>query len=268
MDDEKEKFALWGDHLLKKLNNGTQQHKLYLQFLNGIVKRVKDDMDAVVAVCGERGIGKSSFGLVSGIALNKLGLDFSMDNVFYLSKEIDKAIEQIINSTSSVFVFDEMIDFAYSRNAMTTMNRNIARILTKTRKLNNVYFFCIPKFRELDSTIRNNVVNYWIEVFWRSRDKDEDRRYAMASLFKKDRNPLTDDPWGFSMEQHKKKRIFTPKDQLKLMKRIRSHVCTMAFPKLPKTIEDYYKEISIQSIKESNLFLKNIPTPKPKPKNL
>lgn len=243
------KSDLWGKRLHEKVINGNKQTKQYAMFLAGLKERTDNNKDAVVAVCGERGMGKSSFAIVSGMILHHLGLNFDFDNIYYGTRDINKAIGKITSSQKTVFVFDEMIDFGYSRDAMSRLNKTIAKILTKSRKLNNIYFFCIPRFRNLDSTIRNDVVHYWIDVFWKSQNKEQKSRFAMAALFRKDRNPVAVDPWGVDDIKLVKKRAFTPHDTLMVCNKIRSYVCSLVFPPIPIPIEKEYEELSKGSLK-------------------
>lgn len=235
---------LWGEKVYKRLEKGNTQQRLYLAFLRGIAKRTENNMDAIVAVCGERGMGKSSYGILSAVLLRQYGLDFNFSDIYYGADSLKTAVTRISTSKRRVYVFDEIIDLAYSRNAMTTMNKNLARFFTKVRKMNNIIFLCIPRFRTLDPALRNDVVHFWNEVFWKSQAKDPSDRFAMVALFRKDKNPLTDDPWGLDDRVMSKRRAYTPKDHLKVMKRVRSYVGNIAYPPLPAALEKAYVESS------------------------
>lgn len=239
-----EQLDLWGRKLLDKLKNGNLQERLYIKYLEGLSKRTEKNMDAIIAVCGERGMGKSSFAIESGVILRQFGVGFDFSDIYFGEKSLKDAVGRISTSKRRAYVFDEIIDLAYSRNAMTTMNRNIARFFTKVRKMNNIIFLCIPRIRTLDPALRNDVVHFWNEVFWKSSAKDRDKQFAMVALFRKDKNPLTDDPWGLDDRLMHKRRAYTPKDHLKLMKRVRSYVGCLAYPPLPDVLERAYVDSS------------------------
>lgn len=246
-----EQLDSFGEKLIKKLESGNSQEKLFLNLLEGIADRINNDKDAIICTCGDRGKGKTSLAVWAAIGLRQFNIKFNMSNIFYGSKDLKTAIRKMINETRNTFIFDEMIDHAYSRDAMSSVNKTVAKILTKSRKVNHVTFFCIPRFRNLDSTIRNDVVNFWLEVFWQSKAEDRHKKYALAALFRKDMNPLAQDPWGFDDTSYIRKRIFSAHDQLKLMRKIRSYVCPIQFPPLPLTLENKYKQLSIECLKDS-----------------
>lgn len=247
MIDDKQ-LDLWGRRLRLRLNRGNEEMKLMLEFDLGLKRRVDDNKDAVVAWCGDRGMGKSTGGIVNGLVLRDLEMTFDMSNVFYGAENLDIAVKKVTSTRGNVFVFDEMIDFAYSREAMTSANRAIVKIITKARKLNHIIFLCIPKFKTLDSGIRNDCVNFWIEVLWKSENKNRDKRFALAALFRKDLNPMVSDPWGLDDTKAMKRRLFNPLAQLRFMERMRSYLGTMAFPPIPKVIEEVYEEHSRNAI--------------------
>jgi len=242
---------LWGDKLQSKLENGTHQQRQYLKFLDGLVWRANNNMDAVVAVCGERGMGKSSFAITSGILLRRKGINFDFENIFYGPDALKGAVTNISQSRKGAYVFDEMIDLAYSRNAMTTLNRSLAQFFTKIRKMNNIVFLCIPRFKALDPALRNDIVHFWAEVFWKSYAQEHKKRFALVSLFRKDKNQMTDDPWGFD-NKYIYKRAFKPLDQLRIMKKMRSYVGCVNCPPLPKPIEKAYEDTARDYLKTSS----------------
>ncbi len=239
---------LWGKHLLEKLEKGDEQERLYLQFAKELKGRLDKNKDAIICVSGERGLGKSSFSVNTCLLLRQLGVKFTTSHIFYGETERDSAINTYRSSQFSAFSFDEMIDFAYSRDAMTRQSKMLIKTLTKSRKLNNITFLNIPRFRALDPGIRNEVVHFWCDIVWRSDAEDRDKQFALVALLSKDRNPITTDPWGLDDSRLMKKRIYDAGNHLKFLKKLRSFVCVMRFPPLPKVLEDYYESLSIKSL--------------------
>jgi len=245
-----EQLDKWGKHIIHKLEaTGKEDDRNFLNMLQGVATRLNENKDAVICVGGERGMGKTSLAIISALILRQYGVSFNFSNIFYGQDDIEKSLEKVVTNEHSCFIFDEMIDFAYSREAMTTVNRTIVKILTKARKLNHVYFFCIPRFKSLDSNVRNFIVHYWIEVYWKNDAKAHDEKFAYAALFSKDKNPATSDPWGIediAAKKYKPVRGF--QDTWKVMKKFRSYICDLTFPALPIVIEKEYEELSKLSL--------------------
>ena len=247
----------WGERIFQKVIAGNYGMRLYYRFLEGLHVRTQQNKDAVVAVCGERGLGKSSFAILSSILLRRIGLSYSFSNNFYGSEKTKEVLTEIVNSEKTVYNFDEVINYGYSRNATTRINKRFANIFTMARKLNNVYFYCIPKFRKLDSDLRNDIVHYWIEIFWQSNTKDHHKKYAHAVIFRKDKNPISLDPWGFEeMRAYKYKKVFTHEAQQRILKKMRSYVCTISFPALPLKLEEEYEQLSKDALRKTMSSIK------------
>lgn len=253
-----EQLGIWGKKVARKHRRNTIQRQRLMRFLDAIKWRVEHNMDVVVAVCGPRGIGKSSFAIVCALILRDMGLDFSMDDVLFGPEALERAIPLMATTRRRVYVFDEMIDLAYSRNAMTALNRGITQFMTKLRKMNNVVFLNIPRFKTLDTGFRNDIVHVWIEVFWRSHAKSESERIALAAMFLKNIDPKTDDPWGL-VERGKQRPVFTIEKKLRAIRRMGGFKGTMAFHPLPHVIEEEYEARSRSYIGDAGEdFLKTI----------
>lgn len=262
-----ESCDLWGKKLITKMENGSQQKKKYVKFLRMLKERTDSNLDAIIAVCGPRGMGKSSLSIESALILRQLGMSFDFNDIVFGQDALEKAIPKIASTRGRVYVFDEMIDLSYSRNAMSTLNKSIAQFITKVRKMNNIIFLNIPRFKTLDPAIRNDIVHFWIEVFWRSPDTvQHSERVALAALFTKDRDPTTNDPWDLDLPKDKKRMAFTPQQQLRIMKRMRSYRACLSFHPLPKVIENEYENRSRSYIGVAGQDFLNALAAKRKPK--
>jgi hypothetical protein len=235
----------WAKKLYDRVASGENEEDiLYLDFLKLLIERSDNNKDAVIAVCGERGMGKSSFAIVCALILRQLGMSFEMENIFYGTHDLRPAVMKMTTSRRTIFVFDEMIDFAFSHDAMSMLNKNISKLLTKNRKMNNIYFLCIPRFKNLDSTIRTGIINFWIEVFWKSNAKEKDKQFAYAQFFRMDKNVCSDDPWGLENKDVRKIRAISGFEQLKIFKKINPRSQTFRFPPIPKPLEKQYEVLS------------------------
>lgn len=245
-----EQLDAWGKKIIFRMQNGDTQQRAYYHYLKGLATRTERNMDGIIAVCGKRGMGKSSYAILSATLLRQFGVDFNFNDIYFGEDSLDRAVSTIASAKRRAYVFDEMIDLAYSRNAMTILNRRITQFFTKIRKMNNIVFLCLPRFKTLDPGIRNDVVHFWNEVFWKSYSKNEAERFALVALFMKDNNPTSDDPWGLETSQYTKRRAYTPKEQLKVMKRLKGYVGTLRFPPLPDVFEKAYLESSESYLKD------------------
>jgi hypothetical protein len=254
-----EQLDLWGDHLIKKLaaqeEESHENMHYYKIFLDELAKRPKEYKDALIAVCGPRGYGKSSFALVSALILRRLIKDegdiFTMDNVCHSMKQLANVVKKASSESCRVYIIDEAIDVSYSRDALSRTSKALIKFVTRARKRRNIYFWCIPSFRELDSEFRNNAIHYWIEIFYQTAHSEQNKRYAVAGLFSRNMNPTASDKWGFDTSPIIKYAIHNKADVMKYLRRLPSWLCFVSFPALPAVIEDAYSKESMVAIEET-----------------
>lgn len=247
-----EQLDLWGKRLLERVEKDDKKYsQYYLLFLKRLIARIENNKDAIIFVGSEKGGGKSTFSITSALILRQLGAKFDFNsNIFYGEGQFDEAIKKISSMRKHVLIFDEMIDFGFSKNAMTRLNKNLVTLFNKARKNNHIIFMCMPYFSELDKSMRNQV-NFWVEMGWLSENQEHDRRFSVSGLLTKSRNFLGGDKWGLDDRRYEKKRIFSSREKLGLMQRLPSFICYLASPALPKIVEDSYQELSHQAIVET-----------------
>jgi len=257
-----EQLDFWGKRLLEKIQKSDlKEMHLFHAFLEELVRRTERKMDGVIAICGPRGYGKTTLALVSSLILRQLlprneEAAFTWDNICYHYDDIGDVIEKASANSIRVYPIDEAIDVMDARDSMSKVNKELGRFMTKARKKKNIYFWCIPSFVDLDSRLRNNIIHFWIEIFWKSNHADEDKRYAYAAFFAKDSDPTVRDKWGFDDLKKTRRSTYTAEEQLKLMKRMRGFVCVIAFPMLPKVIEDEYEQTSFEALEDAGKAFK------------
>lgn len=250
---EDDQLDLWAKHLKDKVFSASgQQRDNYKNFLTRLAERLDKDKDAVIVVTGQRGTGKSTFALVSAMILKTMGLTFDFKHVFVGTANLKLAMQMILNEERSVFVFDEIIEMAYSRDAMTLLNRRFVKILTQTRKLHNIYFLCLPRLRSLDPGMRNDIVDIWVHVFWKSIAKEKADAFAMATIHLKDLSVLSTDPWGLDIPIKKwgRRVITSPVELHRQLKSFRTYIATLSYPPLPDAIQNLYMKQSVGGLKE------------------
>ncbi|HMA69857.1 MAG TPA: hypothetical protein VKN74_08280 [Candidatus Mcinerneyibacterium sp.] len=135
-----------------------------------IKKNLKKDYDALMVITGKEGVGKSHLMLnildyynpkakISDISLNKN--DFR-HNIRFQPRYGNP-------------VFDEAGDGLFSREAMTSFNREIVKLYMAIRGRNLFTILVLPDFFDLDSFFRKHRVRFLIEVYKRGRFKLWDR---------------------------------------------------------------------------------------------
>lgn len=262
-----DEFKFWAGRTYEKASKDlTEESVRYRTVVEAIAERLNQHNDALIAVCGERSKGKSSFAITSALILKHLGLNFDFyNNIFYSSADMEKAIDRITTSERNVFIYDEMIDLGYSREAMTKMNRINKKIFTRLRKHNNIYFFCIPYFRDFDSAFRDRLVTFWVEMLDKNNHMDYDRLFFVSSLQIKRASTVNTDPWGIKKVAEKlaKKRSWVQASNIELMQKFDSFQGFMKTSGVPKIIFDEYNKISKASIVASGVDIKKDLNKKP-----
>lgn len=253
-----EQLDQWGKKILRAhKESGDPWDSNWIDFLEGLSNRTKKNLDAIVTVAGRRGLGKTTFAINSALVCRQFGLDFSLSDIYYGERSLAGAVEKISKHRNRVYIFDEIIDLAYSRNAMTVLNKNLSRFFTKVRKMNNIVFLCIPRFKNLDTSLRNDAVHFWVEVFWRGE----------CSMHRMSNNPSGEDPWGLEDKRVKLMKAYTQRDYEKLMGKYSSFKWFMKYPKMPAVIEKSYLQTSEAYLEEAGkVFIDSFTKKKPQPK--
>jgi len=277
MNDEE--LETWSRHILTKVKHSRMpEFQNYLNFITGLCNRMTNNQHAVCAVTGDAGKGKTTFTINSCMMARELlprtnGPAFTWDNICYRYDGIGDLVEKAGDLDQMVYTIDEAIDVAHAKDAMSRANKELGKFMLKARKKRNLYFWNIPNFTDLDSGIRNNVVQYWVHVFHRMEAKDRNKSYGIAALSRKDLNPYVHDKWGFESNQ---KLISSPVHDvdtlMELFKKAPSFVAFVAFPPLPKAIEAAYLVPSYDALRKSSKeFNENLkahrtpPQPQPAP---
>lgn len=143
-------------------------------------KRADNDMDSVVAITGQPGIGKSVLSLQFGLRIQPI--DFNK-NIIWSRQELETAISDL--PKKSVIIPDEAIDLLYKREFANRDQIKIVKLLNKCRKLNHTFIMNIPNFKAIDKDIRNERVRYWIHIVER----------GTAFVFSLSENFVKEDRW-------------------------------------------------------------------------
>lgn len=133
-------------------------NRLYLA-VSRYARNCKDfDLNAIVAVVGEPGSGKSSLALrIAEILRDRYGFKFCIDNVYFNLLDFLNAVSE----KHSVHILDEAGVQLYSRNYMSEINKTINYVTQTFRFKNSVVIFTLPHLRFLDKTARTLITHIW-----------------------------------------------------------------------------------------------------------
>jgi len=265
-------LSRWGNHLLKRLQKAKNPNMhYYYMFLQGLVNRTMRNEDAVVAVTGDRGKGKTNFSFASSMIIGGMlpkdrGPPFTWENVSYRYEDIGDIVERAGDLDQRVYTIDEAIDVARSSDAMTRANKELGKFMQKARKKRNIYFWNIPYFTELQSSIRNNVIHFWIHVFHKVVNEKREREYSVAALYTKDLNPFNRDKWGFDSVKASEPAIFDTPDLMEVLSKKKGFITFISCPRIPEVIEKKYEINSFDALRKAGAKFKESMNPsKPKP---
>src|SRR3990167_3346303 len=154
-----------------------------LHLLNGWKKRVTQKKDVAVCITGDEGESKSTLQNLLSMALDPWSFTFSR-NILY-DPSVGVLHDMIYNLPEETPVgIDEAVRVAFSKWWNTRGNKLLAELYVLCRNQRKISFFCIPRFRMLDSDMRRRVI-FWIHCFERGK----------AIVMRKDKNQASSDPW-------------------------------------------------------------------------
>lgn len=189
------------------------------------IRTKKKDWDAVVAITGEEGSGKSVLKTKLAKAIDP-NYDFNRNELQTTSfAELE---EKITQPKIPVICADEAIKLLYKMQWATKSQRYINQLYTLCRKYNKITLLCIPRFRDLNEFFRNHRVKFWIQVISR----------GTAVVFIRDWSPFAKDPWWMDYNQKlidtmTKFKAITDIDNLKkirILRKSKNFLTLLTFP--------------------------------------
>lgn len=114
------------------------------------------DNDAVIIVTGKEGVGKSTFARWLGRQLDR---KFSTERVVFSGADFMELAIRL--APGSVIVLDEATEGGYSRDAMTTRNKELTKFLMVSRQRNLISIILFPNIRWLDPYISEHRASHW-----------------------------------------------------------------------------------------------------------
>ncbi|MEM2619026.1 MAG: hypothetical protein QW356_06040 [Candidatus Hadarchaeales archaeon] len=119
--------------------------------------RQEHDYDCIVAITGREGEGKST---LAAHLVWRLGL--RTPEVCFTGKELVRRLEEL--PPKQVLWYDEVVEGMYTRDAMTRLNKILAKIFTAGRILGHVIIICLPRLMDLDVGVRRRVI-IWLHTY-------------------------------------------------------------------------------------------------------
>ena len=124
--------------------------------LDLVIERHKYGRDSMFIVDGGEGDGKSTatVGWAYYVA-HKMGLPFSVDNVFFDCEEMMKFAA---THESQIIIWDEAATSGMAMNWQNKTQQKLIKILMMARKKKHIWFFVIPKFWKLNEYIVDRAI--------------------------------------------------------------------------------------------------------------
>jgi hypothetical protein len=209
-------------------------------FCSNVKKRLHNDFDAVIAISGYEGLGKSTLEVLMGQQIDpKFELD---NNMAYMPTY--KYMSDKFNSLPqfSFFGIDEAIKVLHKYQWMNKLQQAIVRLYATERKQNKCTVLCIPRFKDLNENFRNHRVLVWVHVITR----------GVAVAYLKDDNEFAKDPWHMAENYIIKQRMLgrksvsdrTIEDKLRAAKKTMNYWFDFEFPDLDDKTKARYRELS------------------------
>jgi len=253
-----------------------------------ILRRLKSDRDFFMVFEGMRGTGKSNALMLvmlvmsryAGIWRNRvtgeikkikpriaplpsywehLEVSFDFENNLSFLDEVE-VLKKKFNSIDRYMPFgiDEGSKNLHKYNWQDRLQQQLIQLSDTERYQNKGFFICIPNFKELTTTFRNDRIN--IRIFLVVRHTEED--YAEAIISAKDESRWTDDPWH--IEENKKHFEYTLrkipvaqrnwKHMMRAEKKLTGYLTSISFPSLktlsPEIWKTYYRYKIMNAQKE------------------
>jgi len=129
------------------------------RLVKGICDRLQNKFDVFIIIEGSRGLGKSTLGfrLMKKVRaeMKRRGVEgyrfFPKRDLLYTRDEVKKYFHKWKHSGMA----DEMINVTFNRDFYNEDQKDIIKMINMNRDHNNFFIACVPRFKTLDSQIKN-----------------------------------------------------------------------------------------------------------------
>ena len=125
-----------------------------------INQELKDNDDHLTVITGREGIGKSTLGLQFAAVIS--AKTFGITHVCYTLLDLAKVLRKV--KKGDTIVCDEGLMFSFSREAISSGNKQFVKLLSISRQLNIHLIINVPNFWNLESYVREHRVKTLINV--------------------------------------------------------------------------------------------------------
>lgn len=236
---------------------GSDEEIAHIVFSKSNLRRVQKNKDVVIICTAERGEGKTTFSMNSGLILAALPnfepyhklpkMRFDWDSV--ITEYDQKTQKRLTTEEHTIFNCDEIIDIAFSADAIQRKTRFFSKVFSKTRKLNNIYFLNIPFFKRITSFFRD-IGHIWVHIVFQQQNETREDSYAYAYVFTKSKDPTLDDPWGLDVLS--KVKTYGRKATLRKLRGHPGFICEIKFRPMYQDLEDKYELMSKKALKDTD----------------
>lgn len=202
--------------------------------------RLRKNYDAVIAICGYEGDGKSTLAIKLAAAIDK---DFSLEKNVIYNPRVETVVESVLHGLPkySAVVVDEAIKVLYKRGWMNRLQIFLNQVFAICRSENKAVILCMPEFTDFDAFFRQHRILIWIQILER----------GTAVAFVKSWLPFVSDKWNLKRNQtllekamgKKKVLDLDSEDKLVLLRRSSNYFVDFEFNDLSKHFQKEYQRL-------------------------
>ena len=207
-----------------------------VRLINAICDRLLDGFDAFIIIEGRRGLGKSTFGIH---ILRKVKFEMQRRKVngykFVMKKDLlytKKHVLRFFHKRKHSGMADEMINVSFNRDFYNEDQKDLIKMINMNRDHNNLFIACVPRFKTLDSQIKN-LASMRITVM----------RRGLAVIQTPNKSIYSPDIWDESFNEKIEREWLKSGLRFPKYSKLTTFRGMIIFPKLPAKLEELYQKI-------------------------
>lgn len=215
---------------------------MFDEFCEMLKRRINQNKDAVIAITGAEGEGKSTLAILLGKAIDK---NFTLANNELIKPSAEELTDKVTTlPKGSVIICDESMRFLYKQEWQSRKQKFLNKLFSLCRQEEKIVFLVLPRFSDLNSYFRGWRVLSWIHVIERGH----------AILFSRDWSPFAPDIWWMEANQkliekyrgHKRLASYDVNDKKKLLSRVKNFIGDFEFPDLDEATKAEYLKMKAE----------------------
>lgn len=133
--------------------------EIWNHWVGVIRRRQRERLDTVIAITGRKGMGKSTLGLRLSRAVDD---DFGLDQVVYRAADMADLFVKL--RVTQAAMYDEAALGLLSTDWASYEARELVHSVTILRPKRLTLILCLPRFKRLNASFREDLVDLWIRV--------------------------------------------------------------------------------------------------------